>query len=221
MAAFRTHYSTGLIIGYLAGAASVVCQWHTTPLVPFYMFTGASIGSLLPDVDCDNSTPFSILFTMLAILGGSLVFALWVVDNTWPWKTWLAVPPLFALFIRYGIGKLFQTFTVHRGIFHSLPMTIIVIGITMLILRPFRISPTDNLAISLSVGAGFVSHLVLDELYAAVNFSGLSLGPKKSFGTALSLASRSGPVTFITYVVLGIMALLNWHVVYEGLGFSL
>ncbi len=117
MAAFRTHYSTGLIVGYLAGAASVVCQWHTAPLVPFYMFTGASIGSLLPDVDCDNSTPFSILFTLLAILGGSLVFALCVVDDAWPWRHWLAVPPLFALFIRYGIGKLFQSFTVHRGIF--------------------------------------------------------------------------------------------------------
>jgi hypothetical protein len=66
-----------------------------------------------------------------------------------------------------------------------------------------------NIALSLSVGLGFLSHLALDELNSAVNFDGKSLGPKKSFGTALTLISPSALATTGAYVLLCVLVYLN------------
>ncbi len=48
---------------------------------------------------------------------------------------------------------------------------------------------------------GFLSHLVLDELYS-VDFMGLRVRLNKYAGSALKLASRSWPATLTTYVIL-------------------
>ena len=218
MAAFRTHFSTGVVTGYLAAAISVVAPLQVTPTTPFYVFCGTCIGSILPDLDSDNSTPFSIAFGVLSILAGSLAFAFCVQQREMTaWRSWLWIPPLVALVVRHGVAKVFQKLTSHRGIFHSLPMMVIVTGIAASVLEPLHLDPVDALMVSLSVGLGFLSHLVLDEIYSGVSFEGLVLGPKKSFGTALTLTSPSIVVTLLTYLVLAAVLLWNWSLIRHGL----
>ena len=217
MAAFRAHLSAGLVVGYLAGVASVIIQWATAPFTALLVFFATCVGSLLPDLDSDHSTPFSITFGMLSVLAGSFAFAYCMQQpHSETWILWFGIPPVVALLVRYGVGLIFQTFTVHRGIFHSLPMAIIVTGGTAVALKPFNLPLTDLLAISLGVGMGFLAHLVLDEVCAAVNFDGLRIETKKSFGTALTLTSPSLVATVSAYLVLGTLVVLNWPLIQQG-----
>ena len=220
MAAFRAHFTAGLVVGYLAGVASVVIQWATDPFTPLFVFFGTCIGSLLPDLDSDHSTPFSISLGMLSVLGGSLAFAYCMQQqDSNAGILWFGLPPLVALFVRYGVGVVFQKFTVHRGMFHSLPMAMIVTGVMAMALKPFHLPLTDVLVISLGLGLGFLAHLVLDEVYSAVNFDGLSIGPKKSFGTAVALTSPSKIATISAYLVLSTLVFLNWPLIQQGFAF--
>ena len=172
----------------------------------------------MPDLDSDHSTPFTIAFGVLSMLAGSLAFAFCVQHREMAaWRSWLWIPPLVALVVRHGVAKVFQKLTSHRGIFHSLPMMVIVTCITALVLEPLHLKPTDALVISLSVGIGFLSHLALDEIYSGVSLEGLVLGPKRSFGTALTLTSPSKVVTVITYLVLAALLFWNWGLIRHGL----
>jgi len=71
----------------------------------------------------------------------------------------------------------------------------------------------------LGVGLGFLAHLVLDEIYSAVDFDGLSFGPKSSFGTALTLTSPSRIVTISAYLALGTLVFMNWPLIQQAFEF--
>jgi hypothetical protein len=59
---------------------------------------------------------------------------------------------------------------------------------------------------------GFLSHLVLDELFAFVDSSGMRWRPKRTVGSALKLGTRQAPwATLLTYGVLGVLLVLCWH----------
>lgn len=206
MAAFQTHVTAGAIVGYAAGALAALTGWSVAPLTPFAMFAAGFVGAFLPDMDSDSGKPFNIIFSLLAVVGGSLLFLHILHQPPLPWYYWIALPPLAALGIRYGIGKIFQKYTVHRGIFHSIPAALIATLAAPLALRSFHLNVRDLFAIAVSVGLGYLSHLILDEVYAFVNFEGLKFKPKKSLGTALSFVEESKIVTLIAYAVLAALA---------------
>jgi hypothetical protein len=52
---------------------------------------------------------------------------------------------------------------------------------------------------------GFLSHLVLDEMYS-VDFMGSRLRANKYAGSALKLFSKSWPATLTAYLLLGLLA---------------
>ncbi len=211
MAAFRTHITAGLIVGYAAGAFAVLTRWAVAPLTPFAIFAAGCIGAFLPDIDSDSGKPFSMVFGLLAMIGGSLLFLHILSQPPLPWYLWIGFPPLGALVIRYGVGNLFRKYTVHRGIFHSIPAALIATLTAPLVLRSFQMNERDLFAIAASIGLGYLSHLILDEVYAFVNFEGLKIKPKKSFGTALSFAEESKAVTVIAYVILAALAIIQWN----------
>lgn len=215
MASFRTHVTVGLIVGYAAGAFVVVSQWMIAQFTPLAMFAAAFIGSFLPDLDSDHGKPFNIIFSMLAATGGSLAFYYFLDSQRLPWTHWVVIPPLVALLIRYGVGEIFQRLTRHRGIFHSIPAVLIATLVTPVVLQGFALPNRDVIAISLSVGLGFLSHLILDEIYSTVNFEGIKFAPKKSLGTALAFTAPSIPVTIGAYVLLGVLIVLNWPLIQQ------
>jgi hypothetical protein len=95
-------------------------------------------------------------------------------------------------------------------LFHSIP-ALAIVGLGM-----FLIYPSDNVRLRLflsgAVVIGFLSHLILDEIYS-VDFMGARLRLNKYAGSALKLVSKSWTATLTTYLVL---ALLAWRVVLVG-----
>ncbi|MCP4405818.1 MAG: metal-dependent hydrolase [bacterium] len=208
MADFRTHATTGLAVGYVAAIAAASIRCFVLPLTPLYMFAATFIGSFLPDLDSDHGTSFKIVFSVTAVFGGGISFLYFLQRQGWSPLSWAIIPLLVTLVVRYGLGKIFQEYTVHRGIFHSVPAIGIVALVTPLVLASFALAAQDLLLISGSVGLGYLSHLVLDELYA-VNFEGLKFKAKKSLGTALSFSSSSKRVTIIAYSLVLLLLYVN------------
>jgi membrane-bound metal-dependent hydrolase YbcI (DUF457 family) len=219
MAAFRTHVTVGLAVGYIVSAAAVITQWISLPLTPLLMFFASFIGSFSPDLDSDSGTSFDIVFTLFAFTGGGIAFYYGLQQTRLPWTYWLIIPPAVVVFIRYGVGNIFQKFTTHRGIFHSVPATLITMFSTPVLLQTFPLPVNDVAAIAFSVGAGFLSHLVLDEIYATVNFEGLKFKPKKSLGSALAFTKSSKTITIIAYVILVALIVYNLPLLSELLTF--
>lgn len=217
MAAFQTHVTVGLVVGYIAGLFAVVTQWIVAPFMPLCMFAAAFIGSFLPDLDSNYSKPFNIVFSHAAIIGGSAVFFYFTLHKTIPWFYWAIIPPVVSLVIRYGIGKIFQRFTTHRGIFHSIPGIFIVTLATPPVISYIPLASKDVIAISFSVGIGFLSHLVLDEIYSVIQFEGIKMKikVKRSFGTAMTFTCSSKPATLAAYFLLAVLIYYNRQLLVE------
>jgi membrane-bound metal-dependent hydrolase YbcI (DUF457 family) len=195
-------------------------HWFTLRLTPLAMCGAGLIGSFLPDVDSDSGTPFELIFNLCAALGGGLAFYYLLVQNDLPWIVLLVAPPAVYFAIRYGLGAIFRRFTRHRGIFHSIPTLLIAALLTPIGLQPFGLPADDVVVIALCVGLGFFSHLLLDEIYATVNFEGHKISQKSSFGSALKFVAPSKRVTLAAYVLLLLLILYNWPVLTEFISAS-
>lgn len=212
MASFRTHIVVGIAAGYAAGSVAAVNHWHHGDSTPFFMFIASFIGSFLPDLDSDSGKPLNIVFDLASFTGACIAFYYCIRQSDLPLYYRIGIPPLVAVIIRYGILRIFRKFTVHRGIFHSIPAAAVTILAVVCFLRFSAMAAIDILAVSLAAGAGFVSHLILDELYS-VGFDGMLFKPKSSLGSSLALSAPSVSVTFAAYLVLGILLFVNWPLV--------
>lgn len=182
MANFKTHLIGATLVSGAAATAAVAVG-----LVPFsqapILFGLGVAGGLLPDIDADNSTPVRLAFSLLGLLAA--FFAVFYALG----QPRLSIAELFLLglgaflLIRFGILELFLRLTEHRGVFHSL--------LAVLCFTLATASASHHLASSppalawlhgLSLGTGYLTHLVLDELFS-VDLTGRGL--KRSFGTAL------------------------------------
>ncbi|MEX0586906.1 MAG: metal-dependent hydrolase, partial [Pirellulales bacterium] len=109
------------------------------------------------------------------------------------------------LAIRFGLGGLLKRYTVHRGMFHSLPAAVIFGELAFLIcqcddvyLRYYKAG---------AVVAGFLSHLLLDEIWS-LKFHRGRVQLKKSFGTAVKVWGDSLWANFSTYAKLALLTYL-------------
>src|SRR5262249_363996 len=109
------------------------------------------------------------------------------------------------LVIRYGISAIFKKYTVHRGIYHSVPAMLIA-GMGVFLVYQ---SPDVNLRLYFAGGTmlGFLSHLILDEL-GSVDFMVAKITLKKYAGRALKFFARWWGVTLGAYAILGGMVWL-------------
>jgi membrane-bound metal-dependent hydrolase YbcI (DUF457 family) len=103
------------------------------------------------------------------------------------------------LAIRFGVAWLFRRLTVHRGMFHSLPAALI--AAELVFLADNGPDTPGRMTLAVGVFLGFLSHLVLDELYS-VDTRGLKVRLNKAAGSALKLASRSASATLVTWSLL-------------------
>src|SRR6185503_6282151 len=92
--------------------------------------------------------------------------------------------------------------THHRGIWHSLPMLVIVSLAAYLASMYLRQDAETSILYGAALGAGFLSHLWLDELWSNVDHDGNPFTYKRSLGTAMKFFSDSRKVNFFTYVIL-------------------
>jgi hypothetical protein len=190
MANFNTHLSVALAAS--AGAALTAINLHiiTVTDAPWMIAFGA-IGGMLPDIDSGHSTPIKLFFTVLGLV--TLLTVIDIFKNRYSAHWLLLIAAVSYLVVRYVALAMFDRFTSHRGIFHSV-LTAVFFCLLMVCIGCYLLR-WDNLHSWLSglfIGFGFIVHLLLDEIYS-VDLSNKRM--KKSFGTALKLYSYNNMTT--------------------------
>ena len=215
MASFRLHITTGILTASVLAVVLLSFAW-VSGIFALLVFVLAIISSILPDIDSDTGIPVKILFGVLAVVGLAVSFV--YLETVTIFQRGL-ISIGISLCVYFIVGKIFRHFTAHRGIFHSIPAALLVGVLSITIADFFDLDTKTLFSIGLAVTAGYLWHLVLDELNSAVNISGVPFIPKKSLGSALQLWSSSLFTTLGVYGVLVVLVVLK-HNIFLQLVFS-
>jgi hypothetical protein len=120
MASYRGHLMFASVLGGAYGAAGL---WRFDfDWGPVCLAAGlTTVGGLAPDLDSDSSVPVRELFSLVAVVVPFLLFnRLADRHHLSPERTLVILGVLYVV-IRYGVSRVFKRYTVHRGMFHSIP----------------------------------------------------------------------------------------------------
>jgi membrane-bound metal-dependent hydrolase YbcI (DUF457 family) len=206
MASYRGHLTFAGILGVGYGSLSIF-EWGYD-WGPAAIAAGlTTLGGMLPDLDSDSGVPVRELFGVSAAVAPFLLYKSVYERCQHSTEQTIAILAAVYLFIRYGLSTVFKHLSVHRGMFHSIP-ALLIAG-----LGTYLAYPSDNIRLRLflagAVMLGFLSHLVLDEIYS-VDFMGVRLHLNKYAGSAVKFVSQSWPATIATYLLLGLLAWRAW-----------
>ncbi len=184
MANFNTHLCVAAAAGIGASLVAVDAHLITNGDILWFVFL-TTLGGMLPDIDASNSRPVKLLFSVLALMGA--LAALHAFKNSYePYPLLLSAAGTYFL-IRHGMFALFNRFTVHRGVFHSiLAASFFALLMTCISYRFLHWKVLHAWLNGIFIALGFIVHLLLDEIYST-DLSNLRM--KNSFGTALKLFS--------------------------------
>lgn len=199
MADFRTHVSFGIALGVLGVCGISATALSFGPGLLGMFFVAATLGSVLPDIDSDSGVPYHETFGSLSIIAAVLAFTEYARRGGLDWQGFLYSSFGAAFFVWVVIGTVFKRFTKHRGMAHSIPAVVLSGLLTFSLSSRFPFDDSEAFLIGLAVMTGYLSHLVLDEMFAAVNFEGLRYSPSNSLGSALKFFSRSLSVNVAVY----------------------
>jgi hypothetical protein len=205
MASYRGHLAFSAALGAAYGSLAT-WEWRFD-WGPALLAAGlTTLGGLLPDLDSDSGVPVRELFGIAAAVTPFLLYH-HLLDRRLSNEQTLVVLAGVYLLIRYGLSSVFKRWTVHRGMFHSIP-ALFIAGLVFY-LGYHSDQPRMRLFLAGGVMLGFLSHLVLDEIYS-VDFMGLRLHLNKYAGSALKLTSKSLPATLAAYLLLAVLGYLAW-----------
>lgn len=200
MANFKTHITTSSLIGVGIGAGG----WLGMGIpVDHCLLAGGLCGlaGMLPDLDSPNSVPVREVVALSAALVPALMIHRFEYIGLSHDQIVLA-GALIYFGIRFGISAIFKRYTVHRGMWHSIPAAMIAALLALMICSSDVLE--YRLYKAIAVFIGFISHLVLDEIYS-IDLSGMKIRVKKSSGTALKFWSGSAWANFSTYAKLALI----------------
>jgi hypothetical protein len=209
VASYRGHLKLAAPLGLAYGGLAFLHPDWQTDWAPAVLGAGAcTLGGLAPDLDSDSGVPVREMFGVsAAALSAIAYFPLRHRLGMAPEQALVVAAALYFL-IRYGVSELFSKMTVHRGMFHSLP----AMAIAGLIV--YMLFPTQDPGLKAYLGGatmlGFLSHLVLDEIYS-VDFSGVAVRFNKFAGSAVKFGSSSWPATLTCYVLLVGLGYAAWE----------
>jgi len=201
---FRVHITGSSIVG----AGYALATWAIGDMPPLTCALAGglcAVSGMLPDLDSGPGIP----------LKESVAFAAAVVPMMMihrfeqlglPLEGMILAGAAIYLAIRFGMTWLLQNYSVHRGMFHSLPAALIAGQVAFLAFGaedPFR-----RYFMASAVVLGFLTHLVLDEIWS-VKLGMFGPKFKKSFGTALKFHGSeawSNLLTYVLVIVLGALA---------------
>ena len=196
MADFRTHvtFSSAIGAGYAVIGSGMGFDLSTA------LVAGGLCGvsGLLPDVDSDSGVPRRESLGFAAAIVPMLL-----IDRFRQFELGHDQMILVGAAVYFGVrvlaADLIGRWSVHRGMWHSIPAVLIFAGLA------FLISGSDNVfdryLKAAAVGLGALSHLILDEVYS-VDTRGVVPRFKKSFGTAVKLWGKDPMANFSTYAKL-------------------
>ena len=212
MAAYREHITVSGMLGIAyAFAAVFALGFSVTQSIVAAILTW--IAGMLPDMDSESGRPVRELFGVTAALVPLLLLQhanhLGISDDR-------AI--LFSLLlyggVRYGGAATLGKLTVHRGMFHSIPALIIAAEVTFLCYHNPEVRV--RLLMAFGVAIGFLSHLILDEMYS-VSWDGTRIKLKKSAGSAMKFFGKKqlpnaialGMVMFLSYACLSSLGIIR------------
>jgi hypothetical protein len=202
MAAFKQHISVSSALGvaYTASLIYMGTEWSLAALGGVL----CGIGGMLPDLDSDSGRPVAEIFGVTAALIPMLLLQRLREMGLTREAIILGLIGCYFVF-RFGAPMILGALTVHRGMFHSIPAALIAAEIVFLAHKTTDIPGSVKLALGVLIG--FLSHLVMDELWS-VNLSGISIRLNKAAGSALKLFSPSLPATCTAYLILAALTYL-------------
>jgi membrane-bound metal-dependent hydrolase YbcI (DUF457 family) len=199
VAGFRTHITVSSLCGIAYGGAAVQPLGFSTEAgILAAGITG--VGGMLPDLDSASGRPVREMFGLAAVMVPLMLAHRLKHAGVVSEEGTLASMLFGYLIIRYVVSDIFKQFTVHRGMYHSIPAMLIA-GLCVYLAYH---SPDLHIRLLLACGVmiGFLSHLVLDEIYS-VDWKGMKPKLKSSAGSAVKFASPSLPATVTCYLILG------------------
>lgn len=203
------NYQQHVIFGFIVSLCAGLIGYFIVDVGVLYSSLGVMLGvlgSMLPDLDHDESTPLKEVFNIAAAIIPFIFIVAYILPRGE--KTAAFVTVIFGfgyLFIRLVVSNLFKHITSHRGMFHSIPAMLIVGAIIFLLYHESDVKVRWFLTAAGMLG--FLSHLVLDEA-ASVDFSNGTVKGNKFSGTALSFTSKSSLAVVFTYFILFLLLVL-------------
>jgi len=201
MAGFKTHITVSSVLG--VGLGGTACLAYGVPWPTCVLAGGlCSVSGMLPDIDSDSGRPFHESMAFAASVVPMMLLPHFQRVGMSHESIVLSAATIY-IAIRFGVAWLLKRYTVHRGMFHSLPAAAVFGEIVYLMA-----AGEDTRVRLFKAGAvvlGFVSHLLLDELYS-IEWRHGHLRLKSSFGTALKLFGQSGWANLSAYGKLAILA---------------
>ena len=157
-----------------------------------------SFAGMLPDIDSDTSKSFQECIYLTAGIG-CILTASGLMNYFDDSNIAMLGGACIFLLIRFGLAPIIKKITVHRGMIHSIPMAVLC---GQLVFFAATGSVAERLVKAVALTVGFLSHLILDEVFS-IDSTGKTLRLKKSFGTALKWTNpkRPGSVTLIYSLV--------------------
>ncbi len=202
MAGFRMHVGTSSALG--VGYAGALHTMYGVPL-PTAAVAGTLCGlaGMLPDLDSDTGLPLREVMSFAAATIPVLMINRF--ESLELSRNAIVIISIgLYLFVRFGIASMIRKFTVHRGMFHSIPAMLTFGGITYLVTGGFPLN--ERYMMAGGVMAGFFSHLMLDEIYS-IEFKTGRWRTKKSFGSAIKLWGSNGKSNVAAYAKLAVVGM--------------
>ena len=203
MAGFKQHISVSGGIGVATGLTATVGLGFT-PVQGMLVGYLTTLGGMLPDLDSSSGRPIRELFGVTAALV-PMAFADELRRLGGDMETVLLLAVVSYLSIRFGGAWLLSKLAVHRVMFHSVPAMMIAAEVVFLTYHSD--SNTVRLLMAVGIALGFLSHLILDEIYA-VQWNGLKLELNQFAGSAVKFFGKSFSANAFTWLTL---AGLTWY----------
>ena len=204
MADFKSHITGSTIVGVGYGYWGVTAQSMS---IESGILAGGlcAVSGMLPDLDSDSGIPLRETSMFVAAIAPMLMIDRFR-DLGLSHEAMALAAMLVYLAIRFVAVEFFKRYTVHRGMWHSIPAAVSA-GLLAYLIMP---CPSESVRVykSMAVVLGFMVHLVMDEIWSIDIRRGFRL--KKSFGTALKFFGGSTIANISVYAKLALLVFLAW-----------
>ena len=208
MAGYNTHITVSSFLGVGVGAAAHFALGFT-PVQAVLSGILTGIGGMLPDLDSQSGKPVREISALTAAVAPLLMMRRLLVWGRDSDGAFLLAILLYGL-IRYGGASILAKISVHRGMFHSIPAMIIAGELTFL--GYIHTDIKVKFLMGASIALGFLSHLILDEIWA-VQWNGIKVKFNKFSGSAMKMFGPNWGPNIFCY---GLMFTLTWGIFVDG-----
>ena len=203
MPGFRVHITGSSIVGAGYGLAA----WQVGDMHPATCALGGglcAVAGMMPDLDSGPGIPLRECVAFAAAVVPIMMIHRFQHFGM-PLEMIILCGAALYLAIRFGMAWVLKNYSIHRGMFHSLPAAAIAGQVTFLAFAAEE--PLRRYFVSSAVVLGFLTHLVLDEIWS-VQLGMFGPKFKKSFGTALKFHCPTMWPNVLTYVLTAILGAL-------------